>query len=132
MNYQRRPGTRNVHTAPGSSRSLKQAQEISSPADRPARPGRTLVTTNHDVIRRWAEQRGARPATMPGSAYNGRLGVLRLELPGYGGAVLQPVAWDEWFANFDLQGLSFRYQEQWADGSPSNFNRLEGVNRTHG
>ncbi|MFQ6331822.1 hypothetical protein ACLMAL_37685 [Nocardia sp. CWNU-33] len=132
MNYQRRPGTRNVHTAPDSSRLLKQAQEISSPTDRPARPGRALITTDHEVIRRWAERRGARPATMPGSAYNGHLGVLRLDFPGYGGAVLQPVDWDEWFADFDARGLSFLYQEQWADGSLSNFNRLEGVDRVVG
>ncbi|WP_228000011.1 hypothetical protein [Nocardia australiensis] len=127
MNYQRRPDAWNGNAVSGSSRSL-QAQEIFSLDERPER-GRTLITTNHDVIRQWAEKRGAKPATTPGSEYNGVLGVLRFDFPGYGGAVLQPVDWDEWFATFDAQGLKFLYQEQWADGTPSNFNRLEGVDR---
>jgi hypothetical protein len=131
MNYQRRPGTRTLHLAPGSSRSLKYAQEISSPEEQPER-GRTLATTNHEVIRQWAEKRGARPATMPGSEYNGRLAVLRFDFPGYGGAVLQPVDWDEWFATFDAERLILLYQEQRADGSTSNFNRLEGIDRMVG
>jgi hypothetical protein len=129
MNYQRRPRTQELQTVPGSPRSLKQIQEVLSLADRPARPGRPLVTTDHEVIQRWAEQRGARPAITPGSSYHGELGVLRLELPGSGGVVLQPVTWDEWFDHFDSQGLSFLYVEQWADGSPSNFHRLEGAYR---
>ncbi|MBH0780404.1 hypothetical protein IT779_29445 [Nocardia sp. NEAU-351] len=85
----------------------------------------THVTRDHEVIRRWAEQRGARPATMPGSEYDGRLEVLRFDFPGYGGAVLRPVDWEEWFATFDERGLEFRYQDNRADGSRSNFNRLE-------
>lgn len=62
---------------------------------------------------------------MPGSEYNGHLGVLRFDFPGYGGAVLRPVDWEEWFATFDERRLEFRYQDQRADGSRSNFNRLE-------
>ncbi|WP_067842929.1 hypothetical protein [Nocardia lijiangensis] len=125
MDDQRRPATRTPHAGPGHSRSLQQAQEITSPTQRPDRAGRTLVTRNHEVIRRWAEERGARPATMPGSEYNGRLNVLRFDFPGYGGAVLRPVGWDEWFETFDDRRFRFLYQEQRADGSPSNFNRLE-------
>ncbi|MFI9503938.1 hypothetical protein [Nocardia sp. NPDC052566] len=94
-------------------------------ADAPHRTGRTLVTTNHDVIRRWAEQRGAHPATMPGSRYKGRMGVLRFDFPGYGGAVLQPVDWDEWLSTFDDRQLRFRYQ----DGGRTNFFRLERAAR---
>ncbi|WP_228838707.1 hypothetical protein [Nocardia amamiensis] len=112
MTDQRRPGTRNPLAGPGGSGSPPQAKGIS-------------VTRNHDVIRRWAQQRGARPATVPGSEYDGRLGVLRFDFPGYGGAVLRRVGWDEWFATFDARKLRFWYQERNADGSPSNFNRLE-------
>ncbi|TQM33020.1 hypothetical protein [Nocardia bhagyanarayanae] len=129
MDDQRRPATRTPYTGPGHSRSLQQAQEITSPTQRPDRAGRTLITRNHEVIRRWAEERGARPATMPGSEYNGRLGVLRFDFPGYGGAVLRQVGWDEWFETFDDRRLRFLYQEQRADGSPSNFNRLERPRR---
>ncbi|MET8654580.1 hypothetical protein [Nocardia aurea] len=131
MNYQRRPSSRQPIPAPGRSRSLPTGRELDSLGDRPRyvqRPPRTvptLVTRDHEVIRRWAEQRGARPATMPGSEYNGHLGVLRFDFPGYGGAVLRPVDWEEWFATFDERRLEFRYQDQRADGSRSNFNRLE-------
>ncbi|MEU1994377.1 hypothetical protein ABZ511_08010 [Nocardia gamkensis] len=112
MTDQRRPGTRNPRFGPGGPGPSPHARDIS-------------VTRNHDVIRRWAEQRGARPATVPGSEYDGRLGVLRFDFPGYGGAVLRRVDWDEWFATFDARKLRFWYQEPGADRPPSNFNRLE-------
>ncbi|MEV6140115.1 hypothetical protein AB0L63_29530 [Nocardia sp. NPDC051990] len=129
MNDQRRPGTRDPYAGPGASRSLKKPPESVVPGEGPQQPGRIVATRNHDVIRRWAEQRGARPATMPGSEYNGHLGVLRFDFPGYGGAVLRAVGWDEWFAAFDARRLTFRYQERGADGAPSNFNRLEQPHR---
>lgn len=91
-------------------------------------PGEIVVTTNHEVIRQWAERRGANPATTPGSEDDGKVGVLRLDFPRYGGAVLRPVGWDDWFATFDARKLSFRYQELRADGTPSNFFRLERAN----
>ncbi|BDU07003.1 hypothetical protein GV791_26505 [Nocardia cyriacigeorgica] len=91
--------------------------------------GQTMVTTSHDVIRRWAERRGANPATMPGSEYNGRVEVLRFDFPRYGGAGLLPVDWEDWFATFDARQLCFRYQERRPDGSPSNFFRLERPDR---
>lgn len=129
MNDQRRPATRDPYAGPGATRSLKKPPESVVRGEGPQQPGRFLVTRNHEVIRRWAEQRGARPATMPGSEYDGRLGVLRFDFPGYGGAVLRAVGWDEWFATFDARRLMFRYQERRADGGPSNFNRLEQSHR---
>ncbi|MFI9633709.1 hypothetical protein ACIHAX_13535 [Nocardia sp. NPDC051929] len=112
MTDQRRPGTRNPRFGPGGPGASIQSRGIS-------------VTRNHDVIRRWAAQRGARPATVPGSEHDGRLGVLRFDFPGYGGAVLRPVRWEEWFATFDARRLRFWYVERGTDDPPSNFNRLE-------
>ncbi len=74
-----------VRTGPGTSKSLKYSQEITSPDDDPERPGRSLVTTSHEVIRQWAEERDARPATVPGTEHDDHLGVLRFDFPGYGG-----------------------------------------------
>lgn len=118
-----------VRTGPASSSSLKHAQEITSPQDEPERPGRSLVTTSHEVIRRWAEERNATPATVPGTEHGGHLGVLRFDFPGYGGQELRHVGWDEWFATFDARRLNFVYQEQRKDGAQSNFFRLENPNR---
>lgn len=125
MNEQRRPGTRNPLGGPEYSLALHRVRESGPPGT--LRTARTRVTRDHKVIRRWAEQRGARPATMPGSEYDGHLGALRLDFPGYGGAVLRHVSWEEWFATFDARRLWFRFQEHRPDGSPSYVNRIERV-----
>ncbi|MGW4589713.1 Rho termination factor N-terminal domain-containing protein [Amycolatopsis thermoflava] len=122
-------GDGGMRTGPDSSKSLRYAQEITSPDDDPERPGRSLVTTDHDVIRQWAEKRKAHPATVPGTEHGGHLGVLRFDFPGYGGDDLRHVEWDEWFATFDQRRLNFIYQEERSDGSPSNFFRLENPDR---
>ncbi|MDQ0382919.1 Rho termination factor N-terminal domain-containing protein [Amycolatopsis thermophila] len=118
-----------MRTGPGSSKSLQYAQEITSPEDDPERPGRSLVTTDHEVIRQWAGKRKAQPATVPGTEHGDHLGVLRFDFPGYGGDDLRHVDWDEWFATFDERRLNFVYQEERSDGSPSNFFRLENPDR---
>ena len=118
-----------VRTGRRSSKSLQYAQEVKSPDDEPERPGRTLVTTDHDVIRRWAEERKATPATVPGTEHGDHLGVLRFDFPGYGGKDLRHIDWDEWFDTFDSRRLNFIYQEKRKDGRPSNFFRLENPDR---
>jgi hypothetical protein len=121
-----------IRTGPESSKSLQYAQEIRSPDDKPEKPGQTLVTTNHDVIRQWAEKRNAQPATVPGTEHDGHLGVLTFDFPGYGGENLRHVSWDEWFETFDARHLNFVYQESKADGTPSNFFHLENPDREDG
>ena len=51
-------------TGKATSDSLKYSQEIRSKSDKPERPGRSLVPTDHEVIRQWAEARKAVPATV--------------------------------------------------------------------
>jgi hypothetical protein len=118
-----------VRTGPATSKSIQYSQEITSPDEEPERPGRSLVTTHHDVIRQWAEERGAVPATVPGTEHEGHLGVLRFDFPGYGGDSLEHVTWDQWFETFDTRRLNFLYQEERKDGKPSNFFRLENPER---
>ena len=126
------PDGGHVRTGPQTSRSLKYSQEIVSPDDDPERPGRSLVTTNHDVIREWAESRKAVPSTVEGTEHDDHLGVLRFDFPGYGGDRLREVSWAEWFDTFDKRRLNFIYQEERSDGSPSNFFRLESPDREDG
>lgn len=112
------------------SRSLKYAQVISSPSDRPERPGRSLVTTNHDVIQRWARARNAKPATIQGTEHDGRPGVLTFNFPGWReGGKIQQITWDDWFKTFDTRRVNFIYQEQKSDGRQSNFFRTESPDR---
>jgi hypothetical protein len=87
-------------------------------------PGATLETTDHDVIRKWAEERDAKPSVVDGTENGKGAGVLRLDFPGYGGDGLREVSWDEWFETFDQSNVKFIYQEHTADGSQSNFLKL--------
>ena len=112
-------------TGKKTSDSLKYSQEIRSTEDRPERAGRSLVTTDHEVIRRWASARKAVPATVPGTEHDGHLGVLRLNFPGYSGDRLVEVSWDDWFEAFDKRRLNFIFQEKQSGGKRSNFFQLE-------
>ena len=84
--------------------------------------------TDHEQIRQWAEQRGARPACVKGTG--GRRGaadtrMIRLDFPGFSGAEsLQPISWDEWFRQFDENHLALIVQERTSRGQKSNFNKL--------
>jgi hypothetical protein len=117
-----------IRTGDETSKSLKYSQEITSPDDDPERPGRSLATTSHEVIRQWAEARNAVPATVEGTERGDHLGVLRFDFGG-GDDRLRHVSWEEWFETFDARGLNFLYQEQRKDGSQSNFFRLESPQR---
>jgi hypothetical protein len=86
--------------------------------------GATLRTKDRDTIQQWAEERGAKPATVEGSEHGKDLGVLRFDFPGYGGQALKHVSWDEWFRTFEHRDLEFVYQETTADGKKSNFFRV--------
>lgn len=122
------PDDGRVRTGEQSSSSLKYSQEVTSPDDEPERAGRSLVTTHHEVIRRWAEERGGRPSTVEGTEHDDHLGVLRLDF-GDRSDNLREVSWEEWFATFDARRLNFIYQEETSDGRQSNFFRLENPDR---
>jgi hypothetical protein len=117
-----------LRTGEQTSRSLKYSQEVTSPDEDPERPGRSLATTHHEVIKQWAEDRGGTPATVDGTEHGDHLGVLRFDFGG-GSDNLREVSWDEWFKTFDDRRLNFIYQEERSDGNQSNFFRLESPDR---
>src|SRR5215216_3890004 len=98
----------------------KYTQEVKSPDEHEERPGKTLVTTDHDVIRKWAEDRNGVPATVEGTEHGDHLGVLRFDFAEPSDR-LRHVSWDEWFKTFDERNLNFIYQEHTTDGKQSNF-----------
>jgi hypothetical protein len=122
------PDDGRLRTGDNTSRSLEYSQEVTSPDDEPERPGRSLATTHHEVIKRWAEERGGTPATVDGTEHGDELGVLRFDFGGDNGN-LRTVSWEEWFSTFDSRRLNFIYQEQTSDGTQSNFFRLENPER---
>ena len=109
----------------GLSDSAKRAKWVHSPDEGADRDGQTLATRSHVVIRTWAEERGAKPATVPDSKHDGHLGVLRFDFPDYGGDGLEHVGWADWFKAFDERELVFLYQERKSDGEQSNFFQLD-------
>ena len=84
------------------------------------------VTTDHDTIRDWAEERGAEPATVKSTERKGEPGVLRLDFPPRDQA-LDPISWDAFFEKFDHERLAFLYQDRTKDGSISRFHKF--INR---
>jgi hypothetical protein len=81
--------------------------------------------TDHNEIRRWAEDRGAHPASVRGTGSSDDIGMIRLDFPGYSGeGKLEEISWDEWFEKFDESGLALLVQDETARGQRSNFNKL--------
>ena len=85
--------------------------------------GTNRVTTDHDTIRKWAEDRGGKPATVAGTPREGeKAGLLRIDFPGYSGEEsLREVAWEDFFEQFDKSNLALIYQEKTASDETSRF-----------
>jgi hypothetical protein len=83
------------------------------------------VLTDHDEIRQWAEERGARPSAVQRTHTDDNVGIIRLDFPGYSGEdSLEEVEWDEWFDKFDDNNLALIIQDETAGGEKSNFNKI--------
>ena len=84
---------------------------------------RANVTTDHKQIRKWAEARRGKPATMKDTEEGGEVGILRLDFdpPDKG---LEKISWDEFFEKFDQAALAFLYQEKTAGGKTSRFHKF--------
>lgn len=88
-------------------------------------PSESHTTTDHDEIRKWAEQHGGQPAVVRGTDSSNTSGILRIDFPGGAGEdELKPIEWDEWFDRFEKENLAFLYQSEKADGSHSTFFKL--------
>jgi len=83
------------------------------------------VLTDHDEIRQWAEERGAKPSAVRSTHSDDDTGIIRLDFPGYsGGDSLEEIEWEEWFEDFDDRNLALVVQDETANGQTSNFNKL--------
>jgi len=109
----------------GNSRSGRATGSRTGSSRRGGRSTESNLTTDHDFIRRWAEERGAKPACVRGTGSRGDIGMLRLDFPGYsGGRSLQPISWEDFFEKFEERKLALLYQDETARGQKSNFNKL--------
>jgi len=90
----------------------------------------TQSTRDHDTIRRWAEERDGRPASVRGTGDGDDAGILRIDFPGGAGEdQLEHIGWDEWFRKFDENDLEFLYQEEKQSGEGSTFFKLVSGSR---
>jgi len=83
------------------------------------------TTRDHEVIRKWVEERGGRPAAVKRAKGRGDLGSLCIDLPGFTTAEsLEVLDWDDFFERFDHHGLAFIYEDRTHDGELSRFSKL--------
>lgn len=89
------------------------------------------VTTDHNEIQQWVEERGGHPARVKGTEKKGSAGLLRIDYPGFSGEDrLEEITWEEFFDAFEKNKLAFLYQEETKDGKPSRFSKLVDRNAT--
>jgi hypothetical protein len=83
------------------------------------------VTTDHQRIKQWVEERGGHPARVIDTETSRSSGVLRIDYPGYSGKdTLEEITWEEFFEGFEKNKLAFLYQDETKDGSESRFSKL--------
>lgn len=111
-------------SVPSSTRSVENILMYRKIKEDP-RAAESKTTTEHDQIRKWAEQHGGKPAVVRGTDDSGTSGILRIDFPGGAGEdELKHIEWDDWFERFDKENLAYLYQEEKADGSHSTFFKL--------
>lgn len=90
-----------------------------------------IPTQNHDEIRRWAARHHALPAQMKSLKFDGEPALLYFLMgkDAKGTAELEPIAWDTFFAQFDLMKLALAYDER---SSAFDLVRLEEDRDQHG
>lgn len=87
--------------------------------------GESKTTTDHETIKKWAEDRGGKPATVKSTERHGEPGVLRIDFPGYKGeGSLEEISWEQFFEKFDENKLAFLYQDKTSGGEESRFFKL--------
>src|SRR4051794_7720358 len=96
-------------------------QPLSRQGKRPMSDSET--TTDHKIIKKWAEERDGRPATVRATEEDGHAGILRIDF-GPKEAQLEEIGWDEFFRKFDDSGLAFLHQDRTKDGKLSRFHKF--------
>ena len=82
-------------------------------------------TTDHDVIRQWAEERNGTPASVKGTRSGDAVGLLRIDFAENGkDDRLEAITWAEFFDKFEEKNLALLYQDVKADGEQSTFNKF--------
>ncbi|KAA3439859.1 hypothetical protein [Rufibacter hautae] len=70
------------------------------------------TTTDHNTIKKWAEARDGKPASVKGTGDGDEAGLLRINFPGYAEDNLEDITWEEFFEKFEEKKLAFLYQDE--------------------
>ena len=81
------------------------------------------VTTDHKIIRQWAEQRGGEPASiLDRETPHENAGVLRIRFADSAEEDrVKRISWSDFFTRFEQSHLAFLYEEENAEGDQSRF-----------
>jgi hypothetical protein len=82
---------------------------------------KATTTTDHEVIRRWVEDRGGRPARVRTGAGQG--GLLRIDFQEPE-EEFEEIPWESFFEIFDQNRLAFLHQDTTSEGGTSRFNKF--------
>ena len=115
----------------GLSKTAQRVKWVHTADEHEDKPGQSLATRSHEVIRHWAEERDAESATIPGTEHGDHPGILRFDFPGDGGKDLQRIGWEGWFKFFGDRQRVFVFQEHKSDGGQSNFFRIDNPEREY-
>jgi len=91
-----------------------------------ARGSDAQVTTDHETIKRWTEERGGWPAAVKSTHRAGDPGILRIDFRDPDGKAdegLEPICWEEFFETFENRNLAFLYQDE-IEGEKSRFFKI--------
>ncbi|MGD9555631.1 MAG: hypothetical protein AB7V25_01285 [Mangrovibacterium sp.] len=80
------------------------------------------TTTDHNVIRKWIEERNGEPSIVAGTENNEEgAGLLRISFSDDSKGNLKKTDWDTFFKTFDEKKLAFLYQDETKEHKESRF-----------
>jgi hypothetical protein len=83
-------------------------------------------TTDHTVIKEWAEKRHGKPAKIKDTGDGKDEGILRIHFPEASqvNENFQEITWKDFFKNFEENQLLFLYQDKKDNGDYSTFHKF--------
>lgn len=87
--------------------------------------GETKVTTDHDEIRRWAQERNGRPVSVKHDPLNPNGCTIQIDfLYDRFDDNIHEISWDEFFDAFERDEMALVYQTETEGGRMSRFGRI--------
>lgn len=88
--------------------------------------GESKITTDHDTIRRWAEERGGQPVAVTRAGGNLSTDTdMRIDfLNERWNEEVEKISWEEFFQRFDERNMAMVYQDETEGGRKSRYCKL--------